>query len=640
MELRTESEKRFRTIFDSSNDALLICDKNTGEILYVNEKVCEMFGYTYSEVIDNNISMIREDETLQTKDNNIESFVNSSKKSYEGECKATHKNGNVFWVEVSIKDVTIDNQNRALIAIRDISQRKQAEEDRRLSEIKYRNIFERSIEGIFQSTYEGKILSVNPAMARIYGYDSPEDILRDVETAKNTYVNSEERTRFLDHLERYGRIEGFEAQFYTKDRKIIWVSLSARTVSDIDGKVLYYEGTAMDITTRKKAEEEKERLEAQLRQSQKIEAIGTLAGGIAHDFNNILSVVSGYGSILQMELEKADSPLRNYASQILLASEKAVGLTKSLLAFSRKQPVQLQPLKLNEIINGVHKLLETLLTEDIVMQKNLSEKDIVIMGDATQIDQILFNLATNARDAMPGGGSLTVETRLMELKDGFTDILGYVEPGMYALLSVSDTGNGIDEKTKEHIFDPFFTTKDVGKGTGLGLSTVYGVVKQHNGYITVYSELGMGTTFHIYFPALLSKIEDKKIESSPTEGGNETILIAEDNESVRYLMKTILTKFGYNIIEAKDGEEAVQKYRENEIIDLMIIDSVMPKKNGREVYDEIKKDEPDIKVLFTSGYTRDIVLDKGIEEKEVEFISKPLSPNALLKKVRRILDAH
>lgn len=511
VKLRTESEERFRTIFDSSSDALLICDENTGDILHVNEKMCEMFGYTYDEATQNNIGIINADELRYNPKKAFEKAKNSPTQSYSRELKTRKKNDNTFWAEISIKDIIIDNQHRALVEIR-------------------------------------------------------------------------------------------------------------------------------DITMRKNAEEEKEKLETQLRQSQKMEAVGTLAGGIAHDFNNILSVILGFGSMLQMQLEKGN-PMHRYVDQIVLASEKATNLVRSLLSFSRKQAVLLQPVKLNEIIKGVEKLLRTSLTEDISLHINLAEHDLVIMGDATQIEQILFNLASNARDAMPGGGRLIIETKLMEFKDDFTDILGYGEPGTYALLSVSDTGKGIDKETREHIFDPFYTTKDVGKGTGLGLSTVYGVVKQHNGYVTVYSEPDMGAVFHIYFPIVSVNVEDRKHEPALITGGKETILIAEDNENVRFFLKTVLTKYGYKVIEAEDGEDAVQKIKAHDGIDLMILDSVMPKKNGREVYDEVRTDRPDIKVLFTSGYTRDIVLDKGIEEKEVEFISKPLTQKTLLGKVREVLDS-
>ena len=394
---------------------------------------------------------------------------------------------------------------------------------------------------------------------------------------------------------------------------------------------------AADITERKRAEEERSKLQAQLRQSQKMEAIGTLAGGIAHDFNNILTALVGYGALLQMGLGK-DNPLKMYADQILSSSEKAAQLTQSLLAFSRKQPITLKPLKLNDIVRGTEKLLKRLLTEDILFETRLTPDDTTILGDATQVDQILFNLVTNARDVMSRGGTLTIETRRALIDGGFVRAHGYGETGNYVVISVSDTGTGMDENTKDHIFDPFFTTKEVGKGTGLGLSTVYGIVKQHNGYINVESEINVGSAFHIYFPAVAAAVEEEESPAPQVKKGRETILVAEDNEAVRTLIRTILGKYGYTIIEAVDGEDAVNKFHGQRNVDLLIIDSVMPKKNGREVYDEICGTWPHVKALFMSGYTRDIVLDKGIEEKNFHFISKPLSPNDLLAKVREVLD--
>jgi signal transduction histidine kinase/CheY-like chemotaxis protein len=443
----------------------------------------------------------------------------------------------------------------------------------------------------------------------------------------------------LERRERRGpdTSEHFERRFRRKDGNVLWVHASVTPMTDEKGRFLGSFAMYTDITERKQSEQEKLRLESQLFQSQKMEAIGTLAGGIAHDFNNILTALMGYGTLLQMGLDN-DSPLRTYVDQMLSSSVKAAQLTQSLLAFSRQQPITLKPVKLNNIIKTTEKLLKRLLTEDITLKTNLTIDDTTIMGDATQIDQILFNLATNARDAMPKGGMLAIETKRVRVDREFKDFHGYGEPGMYTLISISDTGIGMDEATKEHIFDPFFTTKDVGKGTGLGLSTVYGIVKQHNGYIIVDSRLNAGTTFHVYLPAVTGAIEEEKPVASELKGGEETILVAEDSEAVRVLMRTILTKYGYTVIEAIDGEDAIDKFDKHRNVDLLIVDSVMPKKNGREVYDEITKAHPHVKILFTSGYTRDVVLDKGIEEKEFDFISKPLSPDNLLRKVRAVLD--
>ncbi len=374
-----------------------------------------------------------------------------------------------------------------------------------------------------------------------------------------------------------------------------------------------------------------------LHQAQKMEAIGTFAGGIAHDFNNILTVLIGFGTLLKMGIEEND-PLMTCVEEILSSSKRAARLTQSLLAFTRKQPMALEALALNKNIASTQKLLKRLLTEDIELRANLTSDSTTIMGDASQIDQILINLATNARDAMPQGGTLTIETKRLTLDGEFEDVHGYGKPGEYVLLSVSDTGTGIDAETCKQVFDPFFTTKEVGKGTGLGLSTVYGIVRQHSGYIHVTSEPGSGTTFRVYFPvAAKAATEEGSVSSMTLRGGNETILIAEDNKGVRKFLKTTLSRFGYTVIEAIDGEDAIDKFKEHTNIDLMIVDSVMPKKNGKEVHDEIKRLRSDVKVLFTSGHTKDVIFEKGLNE-EFHFLPKPMTPHEILKKVREVLE--
>jgi PAS domain S-box-containing protein len=388
--------------------------------------------------------------------------------------------------------------------------------------------------------------------------------------------------------------------------------------------------TCEDIT-------ELKHLENQLRQAQKMEAIGTLAGGIAHDFNNILTAMTGYAALIQKELD-ALHPLRPYVDQVLSASKKATDLTGRLLAFSRKQPTTLVPLNINRTIKETEKLLRRLLTDDIELHTSFARDDAIAMADKSQIDQILFNLATNARDAMPKGGTLTIKTSLAVADEEFIMMHGFGEHGRYVEISVSDTGTGMDETTRENIFDPFFTTKEVGKGTGLGLATVYGIVKQHNGYIAVDSAPNQGTIFHVYLPVVEMKADEMQDTAPPLQRGKETVLIAEDNEDVRSFMREVLQQYGYETLEAADGEDAIETFRQHRDVDLIIVDSVMPKKNGREVYETIHGIDPHIKVLFTSGYTKDIILDKGIEEKEFDFIAKPLSLDNFLRKVREVLD--
>ncbi len=558
--------------------------------------------------------------------------------SHDLEHRVVRRDGQVRHILARVRGIK-DAEGRVIRrygANQDVTERKEAGEALRRSEEKYRDIFERASEGIFQSTREGRFITVNPAYARMLGYDSPEELMTNVvDIGKQLYANPEDRDVSRRLSENPGALVTSENQFVRKDGRKIWVSVHARAVRDDEGRVLCFEGTMVDITEHKEAEQERATLQSRLRQSQKMEAIGTLAGGVAHDFNNILTALIGYGTLLQMKMEQSD-PLRLYVDQIMSASQKAANLTHSLLAFSRQQPITLTPINVNTVVKGTEKLLRRLLTEDIILKTVTRAEEHTVMADITQIDQILLNLATNARDAMPNGGTLVIETELTTLDDSFSRTHGFGEPGKYLHLSVSDTGTGMDERTKEKIFLPFFTTKEVGKGTGLGLATVYGIVKQHDGYVTVASELHKGTTFHLYFPTRRAHPREEEPSPNRIVGGTETILVAEDNDEVRRLMTEMLVDSGYSVIEAHDGADAIENARRE--VDLLILDSVMPTKNGREAYDAIKELHPSIRVIFTSGYTRDIILDKGIEHGRYDFLAKPLQRNKLLEKVREVLD--
>ena len=395
----------------------------------------------------------------------------------------------------------------------------------------------------------------------------------------------------------------------------------------------------LEITERNKAEEEKDKLQVQLLQAQKMEAIGQLAGGIAHDFNNVLTAIIGYGNLLLMSLEES-SPLKKYVDHMLTASDRAAKLVSSLLAFSRKQETNPEPVDVNRIIKGVEPLIIRLAGEDVALKTALTVEDLTVMADANQIDQVLMNLAGNARDAMPGGGSLTISTEFAEMDSEFIKSHGYGRAGQYALITVSDTGIGIDKETRDRIFEPFFTTKDLGKGTGLGLAMAYGIIKQHNGYISVYSEPGEGTTFRIYLPLVQSEVGEKKAEDlSLMRKGTETILLVEDNAEARGAAHVTIERAGYKVLEAVDGEDALHKFMENkDDIHLLILDVVMPKKNGKEVSEAVWKVKPDVKIIFTSGYTADIIHSKGIVEEGSNLLLKPFSPYVLLEKIRDLLD--
>ena len=440
-------------------------------------------------------------------------------------------------------------------------------------------------------------------------------------------------------VKEYGQLmQGFSAAI-TTGKGDVSGRLSVRSTDEI-GRLATDINTVLDAYGRNVSEQRK--LQQQLLQAQKMEAVGQLAGGVAHDFNNILTAIMGYGSLLQMKIN-GDALLNDYIKQILDGANRAAEVTKSLLAFSRKQIINPSPVDLNDVVRGIEKLLSRLIGEDIEITTTLSSKDMVSMVDAGQIEQVLMNLTTNARDAMPDGGRLFLRTEVVELDDFSVQRYGYGEPGMYAVLSVSDTGIGINQEIREKIFEPFFTTKETGKGTGLGLAMVYGIIKQHGGYINVYSEPGNGTTFKIYLPAMQSKKDillGNSDEAQP-RGGTETILVAEDDEQLRQLSEMILTQNGYTVISAKDGEDAINKFidHKNEI-QLVIIDVIMPKKSGKEAYDGIKAISPSIKVLFSSGYTGDRIDSYILNKEDCSFINKPVSPKDLLRKVRELLDSN
>ncbi|MEA5113828.1 MAG: PAS domain S-box protein [Geobacteraceae bacterium] len=409
---------------------------------------------------------------------------------------------------------------------------------------------------------------------------------------------------------------------------------------DRDGKLLGLIGISRDITERKRAEEERNKLAGQLQQAQKMEAVGQLAGGIAHDFNNILTAIIGYSQIILMRMDK-ENPLRHFVDQVFSSAERAADLTKDLLAFSRKQVLHTHPMNLCQILDDLRKMLDRLIPEDIEFRTTHVDGEMTVLADKGQIEQVIMNLVTNARDAMPRGGILSVDISHVSMDEKFIHAHGFGKPGDYALISVTDSGHGMDAETQLKIFEPFFTTKEVGKGTGLGMSIIYGIIKQHNGYVNVYSKVGRGTTFKVYLPLDSGNRGDtcNVLPAVTAMGGNETILLVEDDETVRGLHRMILEDAGYAVIEAVDGQDALDRFMNCEsVIAMVVSDVIMPKKDGKSLLTEIRKACPDIKVLFMSGYTRDIVIERGALDDELNFVAKPVMPLELLGKVRQILD--
>ncbi|MBI5469136.1 MAG: PAS domain S-box protein [Deltaproteobacteria bacterium] len=527
-----------------------------------------------------------------------------------------------------------DERTTGLVGVfTDITERRRAEDLLRESEGRYRTLFEESPDGIFLSSPDGKITELNPAGLEMLGFAS-DDELKDISPGRDLYENPQDRERFIARMEEKGVVRDFMVHVRRMDGRRIIIALTATAERDSAGGIKAFRGFIRDVTAHKE-------LEQQLIQAQKMDAVGKLTGGIAHDFNNMIMAMIGYATVLQMKLKK-DDPLAENVKNILGVTDRAANLTRRLLAFSRKQIMTLKREDLNTIVEKVEDLLGGLIGEDIEFRTELSGSDLSVMADSGQIEQVLVNLATNARDAMPSGGALTISTGPVDIDEDFIASHGYGELGSYALITVRDTGTGMDADTKSKIFDPFFTTKAVGKGTGLGLSIVYGIIKQHNGYITVSSEPGKGAAFNIYLPAVRTRAGKKELNLTDEPGavlGRETVLITEDDAEVRRITRTVLEDFGYDVREASDGDEAIQKFlKDRDKIKLVILDVIMPRKNGWEVYDEIQKIKPDIKAIFFSGYNEDMIRRKGTSAETLNFIAKPVWPSEFLKKVREVLN--
>ena len=513
----------------------------------------------------------------------------------------------------------------------------------RQAEEKYRLIFENAVEGIFQATPDQHLLTVNPSMARILGYNSPQELIADFNaTGRRLWTRAETADAITSALEVTGVVEGLPIETYRKSGESIWLSLNLRLVKDENGVTLYHEGTIEDITARTEAELHQQELEQQLRQSQKMEAIGRLAGGVAHDFNNLLTAINGYSS-LALQRANSDDRIHGYLEEIKRAGERAANLTRQLLAFGRKQMLKPVALNLNDVVSEMSKMLRRLIGEDIFFDAIFDPLLKHIRADLGQIEQVLVNLVVNSRDAMPQGGTLTIETANFAIDHEFASKHLGLSLGDYVVLTVSDNGCGMDEKTKARIFEPFFTTKEVGGGTGLGLSTVYGIVKQSGGNIWVYSEPGEGTVVKVFLPQFLQETEapTKRLEDAVVPRGSETILLVEDEDVVRGLTRQILEQAGYNVLDTRGGEEAIRVCRERRgPIDLLLTDVVMPEMSGKEVAERLTRLRPATRVLFMSGYTDDAIVHHGVLDSNVEFIHKPFTPLALARKVREVLDVN
>ncbi len=624
-----ESQEQFKGLFEN---ALLGLYRTTpdGRVLMANPALCQMLGYqSVEELKQRNL----EEAGFAVSHSRDEFKRTLAEKNVVIGWDAVWKraDGTKLFVRESAKSIR-DNSGKILYyegTVEDMTERKQAEEEN----IRLITAIEQSAEGVVITDTQGNIQYVNPAFTRITGYSREEALGMSTRILKSGLHEAGFYQQMWQTIQGGATWHG-EVVNRKKDGSFYTEEMNIAPVRSPSGEITHFIATKQDITARKE-------LEQQFRQAQKMEAVGRLAGGVAHDFNNLLTIINGYSQLLLEKLEPA-SPLRAQAVEIQKSGERAAELTQQLLAFSRRQVLSPQILDLNQVVLDTHKMLRRLIGEDIDCRIVLHPELWKGKADPGQIAQIIMNLGVNARDAMPQGGTLTIETSNIELTEAYTSSHVEITPGRYVVLSVGDTGVGMDRETQSHIFEPFFTTKEQGKGTGLGLATVYGIVKQSGGHIWVYSELGKGSTFKIYLPSV-----EEEVSSSPPPGerrktyrGTETILVVEDDAAVRQLVADVLKAQGYRVLAAGDPEEAARtSTRYGQTIDLLLTDLVMPKLNGRQLAEHLAFLRPKMKVMFMSGYTDDAIVRRGLLRPGVAFIQKPFTPQALVRKVRGVLEA-
>ena len=632
-----ESEERYRQLVELSPDAIFI--QSEGRIVYINAAGARLFGAEdRTQILGKQVLEIIHPDYLEIVGGRMRQLQEEKTGVPLIEEKFLRLDGTPVDVEVGATPFVYQGKPAVQVIARDIRGRKLVEEALQESKEKISQILNSTAEGIYGLDLDGNCTFCNPSSLRILGYHNEEALIGKNmhDLIHHTKANGTSYPK--DECASYRAIA--KGEYIHRDRETFWRSNGTSFPVEYWSHPIFKDNaikgavvTFIDITKRVA-------LENQLLHAQKMEAVGTLSGGIAHDFNNILSSILGYADLLHMKIP-VDDPLRTNVEAILESVDRAAQLTHSLLAFSRNQLMAVKAIDLNDLISRLEKMLVRIIGEDIEFRTEFREKSLVIMADSGQIEQVIMNLATNARDAMPKGGSLKIVTDLADIDEAVCEAHGCEMPGEYVVITVSDTGMGMSEETRERMFDPFFTTKDIGKGTGLGLSIVYGIVMQHNGFIDVDSEQGIGTAFRIYLPA--TRVAVKKTESTPTQHvdkGTETLLVAEDDPALRELSKIVLESFGYKVILAEDGQDAVRKFAaNNEEIGLIILDMMMPKMTGVEAYEAIRRIRPEVKALFLSGYTADKVMETGLIADGMDIVMKPILPRDLLRKVRKALDS-
>ena len=629
-----EGEKLFRLITENAADMIAVVDID-GKRIFNSLSYEKVLGYSMEELKESSaFEQIHPDDR-----NSVELAADEARRTGVGrplEYRVRHKDGTwrVLESTASVIRNAKGEPQHLVIVNRDVTERKRGAEALRRSEASFRSVVEDAPYGIYRASLSGELVLVNPALQKILGYASQAELLQ-ANLASQIYRDPLDHQKVNELLLEQGSFVDVEVEWKRQDGAPITVRCSGWPIRDESGRVVLLELFAENVTERRA-------LERQLRTAQKMEAVGRLSGGIAHDFNNLLGVIIGYSQVLKRSL-KPENPLYEHAEEIEKASQRAVSLTRQLLAFSRQQVLEPVILNLNTLVSDMEKMLPRLIGEDIALTLVLDPALAQVKADPSQIEQVIMNLAVNARDAMPDGGKLIIQTANVDLDTTYTHQHPGSRVGSYVMLRVTDTGTGIEPEIQAQIFEPFFTTKERDKGTGLGLATVYGVVKQSGGYIAVDSEKGKGASFSVYLPLVEHAVTAPDLSNelpARSARGSETILLVEDEESLRKLADMFLRDRGYHVLTAADGAQALQVARQHAgPIHLLLTDVVMPGINGRVLAERLAPSQPGMKILYMSGYTDSFIAGHGVLEAGSHLQHKPFTEEALTRKVRELLDA-
>ena len=628
---QARAEARFRALIENSADAVIVTGPDQ-IVRYASPATLGIFGVGPAEYVGQRAFQRVHPDDSATAVSLFRDLVRRPGATVHRELRVQHRNGTWRLVDVVGSNRLNDPAIEGMVAhLRDVTEQRRAEDARREADRRYRELTESAPIGICQATVDGKFLVVNNELARLLGYESPAELAQ--QSMGSIYVNLSDRTELIGRAVQGGDRHEATVTWRRKDGNLIRVQLTVRALFDASGKVECMEAFIRDVT-------ERERLEEQFRQAQKMEAIGRLAGGVAHDFNNILTAILGSCDLV-FSVGTQDPMVIEELTEIRRAAERASVLTRQLLAFSRLHVVARQALDLNVVVRELGGMMRRLIGEDIILELALPDTIGAVNADPGEVEQVLMNLVVNARDAMPQGGRLTIETADTIVDEVYAESHPGLTPGPYVRLAVTDTGTGMSDAVRAHIFEPFFTTKEAGKGTGLGLATVYGIVQRSSGHIGVYSEEGHGTTFKIYFPRTGDPIAPRAAgQAMPVANGTERVLVVEDEEAVRKITRRVLQGRGYEVLEAASGEEAIRISESTaDPIDLLVTDVVMPRLNGPELATRLLVSRPGLKVLYLSGYADDAVFRHGILDSSAKFLQKPFSADALARTVRSVLDA-